>query len=378
MSENSVNKTPAHTASISRLQLYGRCQTAGFLRYECGERAEKEAPHFFVGKTIHEALEAYYEGKYHSPTAAVMDILADKLALHGLTEKQIDAAFKIGKVENEILAKFSRGEITKPDGSLYTAPKMTRAYKELASKSGLYGMVKALEGVTLQGFTDERGNTHPPVDSKEDGVHALVGRIIALTKRYEDTLMIPRECFEELFVEAEFKFDEPLPNGDIFRFKGFIDLFGKLKPEFRQKHANGKSWVLRDYKTGKAKESEAHDTAADESLQLTLYAAALIREFGVPADDLDIALHYLDAAHNASTERDPEDFGVLIPLAEAYVASKGNPGLPKRLLYSENMDCKYCDIRGACEKRFGFATRSAAARAAVKEAMPLLDKLAEG
>ena len=367
-----------HTASISRLQTYGKCQCAGFLRYECGERAENEAAHFFVGKTIHEALEAYYLGHYDTPYNAVVDILERKLEKHGLTEQQIDAAYSISAIENEILEKFSSGQITKPDGTKYTAPKMTRAYKELAASSGLYRKLKALEGVTLAGFVDEDGNQHPPVDLKDDGVHGVVGRIIALTRRYQETLMIPRECFEEIHIESEFRFDAPLSNGDLFRFKGFMDLFGKLKPEFRKKYANGKSWVLIDYKTGKAKDIEQHATAADESLQLTLYDAALVREFGVPADDLYIALHYVDAAYAADTERDPEDFGVLLPLAEAYVASKGNPGLPKRLLYSENMDCKYCDIRGACERRFGFATRSAAARAAVKEAMPLLDQLAEG
>jgi RecB family exonuclease len=260
---------------------------------------------------------------------------------------------------------------------------MTTAYKELAKEANLFGKIRSLDGVVLKGYTEfdvELGREveYPPVDLKDDGIHGIVGRIVALTKRYEDTLLIPRDAFEEgkLFIEAEFKFDETLSNGDIFRFKGFMDLFGKLKPEFRDKYANGKSWVLRDYKTGKAKETEAHDTAADESLQLTLYFAALVREFDVPADDLDISLHYVDAAHNSGTEREVGDFEVLMPLAEAYVASKGNPGLPKRLLYSENMDCKYCEIKDECEKRFGFATKSAAARKASKEALKILNQMA--
>ena len=372
-----------HTASISRLGTYARCQTGAFLKYECGARSGSEAPHFFVGKTIHEALEAYYLGHYPTPSLAVVDIMESKLLNHGLTESQIDAAYKIGKIEADILAKFSSGAITKKDGSLYTAPRMTTAYKELAREEGLYSKIHMLDGLTLGGYKSfdvDLGKEidHPPVELKEDGIHGIVGRIVALTKRYEETLLVPRECFESLNIESEFQFDEALSNGDLFRFKGFMDLFGKLKPEFRDKYADGKSWVLIDYKTGKAKDHESHATAADESLQLTLYASALEREFNVPPDDLYIALHYVDAAYKAHTERDPEDFNVLMPLAEAYIATKGRPGLPKRLLYSENMDCKYCDVKGECEKMFGFATKTAAARAATKDAIKILDELAKG
>ena len=372
------NEPVIHTASISRIGTAAKCSAMLHLRYDCGVRPESEASYFFVGKTFHASMEAYYECRYHLPTAALSDLLEKKLLAHGLTEKQIDAAYSVGKIEAEILEKFSSGKITKKDGSLYTAPKMTTAYKDLARAENLFGKIKSLEGVKMQAYQDELGFDVPSVNLKEDGIHGLVGRLNALTKRYEETLMIPRECFEEIHIESEFKFDEPMRNGELFRWKGFMDLFGRLKPEFREKYANGKSWVLIDYKTGKAKDKELHAAAADESLQLTLYYTALIRQFGIPQDDLFVALHYVDAAYCAATERDPEDFNTLMPLAEAYVAGKGAPIICKRLTYSDNQDCGYCDIREACEKKFGFATRTAAARAAVKEAMPILDALAEG
>lgn len=367
------------SASISRIQAYSSCAAKAFLRYDLHAKSDLEAHYFFVGKTLHEGIESYYRGESDDVLGGTKSILLEKLHAHGLSEKEIAAALSAGDIEQTILQKFISGEIRKPTGELYSAPRMTTAYKNLAKEMGLWSRQAMLKDVTMPRitYTDDTPAL-AGVALPEGGISAMLGRIIALARKYDEKLLIPREAFEPgmIFLEEKFTMPVVLPHsGTPFSFHGFMDLFGRLKPEYRQKYAKGKSWVLIDYKTGAAKDEETHASAADESMQLTLYQAAIVRLWNVPEDDLFIALHYVDAQQVADTEREPCDMEILETAAEAYLLMKGNPGIPKRLTYSASDDCKRCELKGACEKVFGYSTKAAAARVAAKEAMAILNAL---
>lgn len=347
--------------SISRLGTWAKCQAMAFLRYNLGAKADYQAPHFTVGGTIHQGLEAYYKGEVDSPVEGAMKALKEVFIKHKV-EKAFELALEVAAKEREIIVRFEKGEFRKkptkecPEGEKYTAPRMTTVYKNLVKESGLEAMQEKLQNVTLGDIKLPGG-----------GVAEMVDRVQTLIKRYSKSRMfIPRDHFESLYVEQKFDFVTFTPKGQEVRFLGFMDVFGKLKPEF------GGRWVLADYKSGKAHQPEEHQEAADGSPQLTLYEHVLVNLFDIDRKDLDMALHYLDASYPASTSRNEKHFQMLLGMVDTYLEMVDKPGLVKRLFY-DSMDCQSCELRSSCVKAFGANSCSAKSTPSLESA-PLVAK----
>lgn len=297
-----------------------------------------------MGTIIHECIEDYYNRVNDSPKLAAQAKIIQEFTARGVARPKVIQAIAAAKSEKDLLEKFRTGEFKKPDGELYSAPRMTKIWKTEAAALGLNKTFMELASVEVKG-----------VKLPDGGLLEMVSRILDLIDRYEDKLMIDREWFEEIHPEIAFDF---LADNDV-RFLGFMDLVGKIKPEYREKFG-GKSWVLTDYKTGKAHDLEDHSNAAHESLQLTLYQHTITEELKLcSADDLYVALHYLDATYAAETTRVPSDFEKLIQLGRLYQQTCTHPGLVKRLFY-DSRDCQGCELRDACIKHFGMPTSACA------------------
>ena len=324
--------------SISRIGTFASCQTKGYIRYRLKEKAPFTAPHFFVGGTLHKAIEDYYQKKFTSVLDGALWHLRDEFRKHKIEDK-FEAALKAAEIEADILDQFSNGTIRRPDGSLYSSPKMTKVYKEMATAKGLWAAQSKLKDAVLG---DVRA---------DGGLQEVITRVLLLAERYQNTLLVPREDFNWLETERGFDFVVTAPSGRKIRFLGFLDLYGLLKSPNKQ----GKSHVLIDYKSGKAHDADEHQMSSHASLQLTLYWFVLTQLWGIPEADLDIALHYLDAAYEARTSRTMADWNRLLMLADGYDSVCNSPGLPKRLFY-DGMDCSNCEMRDNCIKHFGLPT----------------------
>lgn len=331
--------------SISRIGSRASCGAAWELRYRDRVKPEFTAPHFFVGTMVHEALESYYKGEFDSLNRAIRTILPRKLKEMGLTPLQVKYVKQVSDIESDIMGRFERGEITKPNGERYTNPRMTGAYKELAKTLGLFSARAGLENVTV-------GNVQLPAE----GIPGIVSRILSLCDRYEASILIPREYFEELHVEEGFDFVDTASDGTQVRLLGYMDLVGKIKPEYRDKFG-GKTWVLIDFKTSKSKEEEEHFEAANTSMQLSLYQHVVVSQapFQVNPDDLYIALHYLDSELAAPTRRSEADYRLVVEQGALYYKAAAAPVIAKRLHYDGD-DCKRCEYRQACIKKHGKGT----------------------
>lgn len=292
-----------------------------------------------MGGIIHEALEDYYNGLNDSPKVAVHGKIIDTFEKKGVRRPTIIHAIAAAKNEGELLEKFRNGTYKKPDGELYSAPRMTKVWKEQAAALGLDKAQRELAKVEVEG-----------VKLPDGGLIEVVSRILDLTSRYEDRLMVRREWLEEVHPEIGFDFVA----GGV-RFLGFMDLVAKVKPEHREKF-QGKTWILVDYKTGKAKDLAEHSAASDQSLQLSLYHHAITQELKLcQPEELYMALHYLDATFAAATSRTERDFDRLIRYGTHYQLNSSSPGLVKRLFF-DGQDCSNCELRAACIKHFGMPT----------------------
>jgi hypothetical protein len=320
--------------SISRFGTWAKCSALGYLRYVAKAETDFTAVHFLIGTTLHEALESYYKFEVDTPMEGVDKALKAIFEKYGEAEA-FDDCCAVALEDAKIIARFEKGEFKKPDGSKYTAPRMTTAYKNLVKETGLDKKIAKLAGVGLG-----------KVKLKEGGVVEMVARIKTLMNRYQRTIMIPRERFERLFVEGEFDFVDVAPNGKEVRWRGFMDLVGKLKPE------HGGQWVLVDYKSGRAQSIEDHQHSADASLQLTMYEHVLTQKWGIPRDNLMVALHFLDAAYEAPTNREYGQYQCLLGMVPIYQEIVGKPGLIPRLFY-DSKTCQDCENRSACVATFG-------------------------
>ena len=269
---------------------------------------------------------------------AVQQLLIQDLERRGVSRTAVIQAMIASRNEQELVEEFRSGKFKKPDGSLYTSFRMTKFWKEESQKRGLVAAQRELASLEI-----------PGVELPDGGMIGLVGRIMDLTKRYEDNLMVRREMLEEIHAETSFDFVV-----DGCRFLGYMDLVAKVKPEFRHLFGD-KSWILVDYKTGKAKDLLVHTEDSHKSLQLSLYHHAISEELQLcSADDLYMSLHYLDAQFPAATQRTKEDFNQLIKLAKIYQTMGDSPGMVKRLFYEGG--CEYCELKPACIKHFGLPT----------------------
>ena len=341
--------------SISRLGCWSECQTKGYLRYVEKEQPATEAHYFLTGGLLHELFEGYYKYELDSISAVVHGKLLAELEKRGVPRPKIIQALAASKDDIDLLERFRTGEIKKPDGSSYTSPRMTKIYKDEAARLGITRAWQELSNVPVPGLELPSG-----------GLIELVGRIVDLANRYEANLLIDRDKFEEIHVEGEFDF--------VFqgvRFRGFMDLVAKVKPEFHHEFG-GRSWVLIDYKTGKAHDLTDHSASAHSSLQLSLYHHVVTNVLNYcTADELYTALHYVDATFAAVTTRMPGDFERLVGYAKLYQTQEKSPGLVKRMFYDGDQ-CSRCELRDACIKRFGLPT-SACAGPAVEEVPTDLD-----
>ncbi len=299
---------------------------------------------------VHEAIEAYYKNEVDTVLEGAMKSIQERFEELGLSDV-LPKVLQASAMEATILEKFSAtGMYKKPDGSLYTAPKMTKVWKELAEETGLNFQLKRLRQYQLGDVVLPSG-----------GIPELVARVLYLAQRYQETILIPREAFAEIHIEQEFVFKEPIPmTGMEFEFHGFIDMYGRLKKPKRGQP----SWVLIDYKTGKAHDNDTHDMASHSSLQLTIYWRYLTSVLGIAKDDLKIALHYVDAGRESSTIRSLQDVNVIVEMAKNYIAAMDRPGIPKRLFY-DGQDCQKCTLRDSCIDEFGYPT--AASERFIKE-----------
>lgn len=329
-----VDRPDLNPLSISRFGTWAKCSALGYLRYVLKADTDYTAPHFVVGSVIHSALEAYYKGEVDDPMQGADKALRKFFEEHG-QEGAYARCCEVAEAESTIISKFERGEITKKDGSLYTAPRMTTAYKALAREAGLDQKIASLEGVVL-------GKVKLP----EGGIVELVARVKSLIQRYQRTIMVPREHFETIFVESKFDFVDLTPEGEEVRWLGFMDLVGKLKPE------HGGKWLLIDYKSGRAQSPDDHQVAADSSLQLTLYEHVLTKLWNIPREELVTGLHFLDAAFAAETERSDRHYQGLLSMVGVYRSIVGKPGLVKRIFYDDK-NCQSCEHRSACVRTFG-------------------------
>ncbi|MCK7495082.1 MAG: PD-(D/E)XK nuclease family protein [Comamonadaceae bacterium] len=223
---------------------------------------------------------------------------------------------------------------------------MTKAYKEMSESMGLNGLKTKLASE----FRDP--------EMKEDAdLCELLARTLTLAEQYQKSpAFTPREMFEELWIEKGFDIIVQLLDGSYFRFKGFLDLVGKLK----EPNANGKRWVLKDWKTGKGKGEEDSFAAAHSSLQLTLYWYVCTHVWGIPEEDLDIELHFLDDCVVAPTHRSEQDWNMLLLYVSQYHKIKDTPGIPPRLFF-DSMTCQSCEYRKTCQAKFGYGTLAAEA-----------------
>lgn len=299
----------------------------------------------FAGTIIHEAIENYYNRNFDSVDAAVRTILPKTLLEKGLSKQQVQQLGKAIQVERRLMARFASGEICKPSGEKYTNPHMTAAYKVLAQSQGLTVMQQELASVSFDGIRFKSG-----------GITEVASRILDLCSKYDATLRIDRDHLEWVKQEEGFDFVDTAPDGSLVRFLGYIDLVAKVKPEYRNQY-NNKTYILIDYKTGAAHEAEEHFQSAHESMQLSLYqhVATHRKDWGIDPNDLFIALHYIDAALVAATERSADDYELLKALVPAFNRNKDNPGMVKRLFY-DGRECQDCELRGACIKHFGMPT----------------------
>jgi len=328
--------------SISRIGARAECETKWFLRYRLQEKPPADAHYFLIGTLIHECIEDYYNGLNDSPKKAAQSKIIDEFTKRGVPRPQVIQAIAAAKSEKDLLARFRNGEILNPKGEPYSAPRMTKVWKQEAAALGLDRAQRELADVVV-----------PGINLPEGGLIAMVSRVLDLIDRYEDKLLIKREWLEEIKPELGFDF---VIEG--VRFLGFMDLVAKVKPEHRSKFG-GKSWILVDYKTSKAKDLEVHAAAAHQSLQLSLYHHVITQELKLCGpNDLYMALHYLDATFAAETTRQPSDIDILISAAKHYQSLPDSPGLVKRLFYDGN--CGTCELRDACIKHFGHPTSACA------------------
>lgn len=322
--------------SFSKLSTYGSCQTKGYLRYVLGEKPKTITAPLFVGTLFHEGCESYYKGEANSVLEGAVNALETAFKKAGKPEL-IDPAIEAAGIQATILDKFRSGEIVNKEGALYQSPKMTKAYKELAAKMGLYARYDKLKGAVL-------GDLDP-----EENLGDAVGRILDLAERYQSTIMYPRTAFKTLRIEEGFEYTTTLPSGRKITFVGFMDLLG-------EDHEG--NWVLIDYKSGAAKVDTEHQKSADGSLQLTMYHKVLVDQFKLDPNKLKLALHYPDAGYEANTYRIEEDWNIIEQLADQYLDLKDKMGIPPRLFYDGPM-CQGCDLRAACVGVCGMGTKAA-------------------
>ena len=131
---------------------------------------------------IHEANEDYYRGLNDSPYAAVQQKFLDDMQKRGLARSLAVQAVIASQNEQALVERFRSGEFRKPDGELYTAFRMTKIWKTESARLGLDAAQRDLGRFSL-----------PGVKMPDGGLVELAGRIMDLTKRYEENLLVRRD-----------------------------------------------------------------------------------------------------------------------------------------------------------------------------------------
>lgn len=280
--------------SFSRIGTFSQCAKSYQHRYIDRVKVVGTEAYFLLGKAYHAAQEFFYQ---NHPGGVCPQEATTELLLAGLdmfwtdffaeekithlrkdfiahTEKAVDVMRDLAWLEWRGTAECTDKKlaIRRPDGTLYSAVKMTSIYKTEYAKLRLDTRV---EKQVADGFVlDEKARQHSPtMQSSGFSLAAVYLEVDDLLRRYSD-FPHPFQVDEVLGVEIGFTGDTALTLAG-FKVQGFLDLLVRL---------NGKVTII-DHKTSKAEISPAEVLYHE---QLNLYAYAIRETLGIEVEQIGI------------------------------------------------------------------------------------------
>ena len=137
-----------NTLSLDEILKYAFCPMIWFYEYRT-DVSKPQTPEDLTPQALRQALAFYYDGHARDPLEGYTFVWRDWCDVWEATSIY-DDLMQYGTGRNEIIALFEDGHITRPDGSFYKAPHMTREYRRRMHAAGLLKIGAALDDVATE------------------------------------------------------------------------------------------------------------------------------------------------------------------------------------------------------------------------------------
>ncbi len=127
---------------------YARCSMEWYWRYTA-KQMPPPAPRDLQASLLRQATRLYYEGQAPSLVQGVGLVLRDWCEAWQVVSMYDSLQEYIAK-QIAILTKFSQGQIRKPDGKLFFAPRMSNRYRDLMHAQGMTDLARRLNAFAQQ------------------------------------------------------------------------------------------------------------------------------------------------------------------------------------------------------------------------------------
>jgi hypothetical protein len=192
------------TIDLDEVLAFARCPMEHLWRYTAGLMPPTTCD-TLIQDVVREGLFSFYSGNASSQLESIQTQWQSRLASWGIT-KGYAALERYARLRLEITLPFLTGQIKKPNGEMYKAPRMSETYRQLSEQKGLLG---------LRAEIDQLAGGAPIALTNEQSFADLYADTVEFALRF------PRRTPSQI-LGVHTPFDVPLPDGT--HLVGSVDL----------------------------------------------------------------------------------------------------------------------------------------------------------
>lgn len=197
-------ESACHKVDLEEVLVFARCPMEHLWRYKIG-LTPPITGNALVQETVRGGLFHFYSGVAVSPLEGVQSQWRDRLSGWGIV-KSYELLDCYARLRLEITLPFLNGQIKKPSGETYRAPRMSQVYRQLSEQKGL---------LSLRAEIDQAAGGAPIVLTDDESLADLFADTIEIALRFLKPLPTQMIGIHE-------PFSVPLPDGLIMT--GYVDL----------------------------------------------------------------------------------------------------------------------------------------------------------
>jgi len=190
-----VTAAPARAMDLDEVLAFARCSMEHVWKYQTGLMPPVTCD-TLVQDIVREGLSSFYSGHVSSQLEGIQAQWQSRLASWGITGSYA-ALERYARLRLEITLPFLTGQIKKPNGEMYKAPRMSETYRQLSEQKGLLG---------LRAEVDQAAGGAPIALTNEQSLADLYADTVEFALRF------PRHKPSEI-LGVHIPFDVTLPNG---------------------------------------------------------------------------------------------------------------------------------------------------------------------